>query len=61
MWLVWGFFPLLIHIVDLDINCVGTCCVSPSHTSLSSGGCDSEATRLRTGREGRGKRNLNIP
>lgn len=54
MWLVWGAFPVLIHIVDLGINCVGTCCVSPSHTSLSSHGCVSDTTRLRTVEKGEG-------
>lgn len=30
------------------------CCVSPGHTSLSSGGCVSDATRLRTVEKGEG-------
>lgn len=51
---MWGFFPVSIHIVDLGINCVGTCCVSPGHTSLSYGGCVSDATRLRTVEKGEG-------
>lgn len=42
------FLSVLIHVVDVGINCVGRCCVSPGCTSLSSGGCVSDATRLRT-------------
>lgn len=47
-----GAFPVLIYILDLGINCVGTCWVSPRNTSLSSGGCVSDTTRLRTVEKG---------
>lgn len=49
------FFPVSIHMSDLGINCIGTCCVFPSHTSLSSGECVSDAARLRTVEKGKGR------
>lgn len=38
---MWGFFSVSVRVVDLGIV------FSPAHTSLSSGGCVSDAIRLR--------------